>query len=39
VLAASYGFRARELKELQKLVEENLSFFRRRWDEYFGNQV
>lgn len=35
-LAANYGFSSRELNELERLVEENESFFLEVWNEYFS---
>jgi subtilase family serine protease len=34
-LASSYGFSSRELNELERLVEQNGSFFLEVWNEYF----
>jgi len=34
-LASNYGFSSRELKELERLVEQNESFFLEVWNEYF----
>ena len=36
-LARSRGFRGGELKELQRIVEENRDTFLERWHEHFGN--
>jgi hypothetical protein len=35
-LASSYGFSGRELNELERLVEQNASFFLEVWNEYFS---
>jgi len=37
-LASNYGFSSRELNELERLVEQNESFFLEVWNEYFGKQ-
>ena len=34
-LASNYGFSSRELNELERLVEQNESFFLEVWNEYF----
>ncbi|HWM90278.1 MAG TPA: DUF4160 domain-containing protein [Thermoanaerobaculia bacterium] len=34
-LARSSGFKSQELGRIRKLVEENQTLLRRRWDEYF----
>jgi subtilase family serine protease len=34
-LASSYGFSSREINELERLVEQNGSFFLEVWNEYF----
>lgn len=34
VLADNDGFRARELQDIQRLIVENLTFLRSKWDEY-----
>jgi Domain of unknown function (DUF4160) len=36
VVAASYGFDARTLRELAKLVEDNVAVIERAWNEYFA---
>lgn len=36
-LASNYGFLSRELSELERLVEQNESFFLEVWNEYFLN--
>lgn len=36
-LVYSRGFNASDLKELRKLVGQNLVFFKNKWDEYFNN--
>jgi hypothetical protein len=35
-LARSVGYSARELSEIRDLIMENVSVFKRRWHEYFG---
>jgi hypothetical protein len=37
-LAASHGFRARELNEIEQLVIEHAQIFLERWNEYFGDR-
>lgn len=37
-LASNYGFASRELKQLERLVAENESFFLEVWNEYFSRQ-
>jgi hypothetical protein len=37
-LASNYGFSGRELTELERLVEQNESFFLEVWNEYFRKQ-
>ncbi|MFV0539854.1 MAG: DUF4160 domain-containing protein, partial [Aestuariibaculum sp.] len=36
-LERSRGFNASELKEMRKLVIDNVEFFKNKWDEYFNN--
>jgi hypothetical protein len=36
-LAKSVGYNAKELSKIRKLIMDNASLFKRRWDEYFGN--
>jgi hypothetical protein len=36
-MAASHGFRPRELRRIQLLVIENEAFLREQWDAYFGS--
>ncbi|MFD1613985.1 DUF4160 domain-containing protein [Gelatiniphilus marinus] len=36
-LVKSRGFNASELKEMRKLVSENIAIFKNKWDEYFNN--
>jgi hypothetical protein len=36
-LVKSRGFNATELKEMRKLVNENVELFKNKWDEYFNN--
>ncbi len=35
-LARSVGYSARELSEIRDLIMGNVSVFKRRWHEYFG---
>ena len=35
-LASNYGFRARELNEIEALVRDHEQQFREAWDEYFS---
>lgn len=35
-LVKSVGYDARELSEIRRLINRNLSVLRRSWDEYFG---
>jgi hypothetical protein len=37
-LASNYGFSSRELNALERLVEQNESFFLEVWNEYFRKQ-
>lgn len=37
-LVQSRGFNASELREIRKLVEENVILFKNKWNEYFNNQ-
>ena len=37
-LFKSGGFNASELKEMRKLVSENVELFKTKWNEYFDNQ-
>jgi len=37
-LAEARGFRAHELTEIRRIVEENRQFFLEKWYEYFGRQ-
>jgi hypothetical protein len=37
-LVKSRGFNASELKEMRKLVSENVELFKNKWNEYFNNQ-
>jgi hypothetical protein len=34
-LAASYGFKAHELRKIENIIEENIEQLRRSWDEFF----
>jgi len=34
-IAASYGFKAHELRRIGNIIEENIELLRRTWDEYF----
>lgn len=34
-LASSFGFKAHELNQIGKIVEENVQLFRGAWDEHF----
>ncbi|MGY0407580.1 MAG: DUF4160 domain-containing protein [Polaribacter sp.] len=36
-LINSRGFNTSELKEMRKLVNENVEFFKNKWNEYFNN--
>jgi hypothetical protein len=36
-LVKSRGFNASELKEMRKLVDENVELFKYKWNEYFNN--
>jgi len=36
-LMRSRKFKANELKEIRKLIEENEELFKRKWYEYFNN--
>ena len=36
-LAANYGFRAKDLNELERLVSEHEQRFVEAWNEHFGN--
>ena len=36
-LVKARGFNASELKEMRKLVNENVELFKNKWDEYFNN--
>ncbi|MFV0541073.1 MAG: DUF4160 domain-containing protein [Aestuariibaculum sp.] len=36
-LVRSRGFNASELKEMRKLVIDNVEFFKNKWDKYFNN--
>jgi hypothetical protein len=36
-LVKSRGFNASELKEMRKLVDENVELFKNKWNEYFNN--
>ncbi len=36
-LASSHGFRAHELRELERLVTERREQFLEAWDEFFGS--
>lgn len=36
-LAANIGFTARELRDVEKLVQENEDEIERTWNEFFGN--
>lgn len=36
LLAESSGFKSSELRQLEKLVEENRELFINAWDEHFG---
>ncbi|MFV0304089.1 MAG: DUF4160 domain-containing protein [Moheibacter sp.] len=36
-LVRSRGFNASELKEMRKLVLDNVELFKNKWDEYFNN--
>lgn len=37
-LIQSRGFNASELREIRKLVEENVILFKNKWNEYFNHQ-
>ena len=37
-LASNYGFSSRELTQLERLVEQNETFFVEVWNEYFNKQ-
>ena len=37
-LASNYGFSSRDLNKLERLVEQNESFFLEVWNEYFRRQ-
>ena len=37
-LASNYGFASRELRQLERLVAENESYFLEVWNEYFSKQ-
>ncbi len=37
-LGSNYGFSSRELTELERMVEQNESFFLEVWNEYFRKQ-
>lgn len=37
-LVMSRGFNASELKEIRKLVNDNVELFKNKWDEYFNNK-
>jgi hypothetical protein len=34
-LAASYGFKSHELRQIQEIIEDNIEVLRRSWDEHF----
>jgi hypothetical protein len=36
-LAKSVGYNAKELSKISKLIMDNSSLFKRRWNEYFGH--
>lgn len=36
-LVKSNRFSAKELKEIRLIIEENIEFFKSKWDEYFNN--
>ncbi len=36
-LATNIGFSAKELRQIEKLVEENQEEIERKWNEFFGN--
>ncbi|MBM3128153.1 MAG: DUF4160 domain-containing protein [Chloroflexi bacterium] len=36
-LEYSRGFGQTEINRIQRLVEKNIKFFSRKWDEYFGD--
>jgi hypothetical protein len=36
-LAANYGFRSGELADLHRLVEQNVTLFAEKWNEYFSD--
>lgn len=35
-LEYNYGFKARELRDLYILIEENIESLKQKWNEYFG---
>jgi hypothetical protein len=35
-LARNYGFRPRELADLERMVQDNEQVFRKAWHDYFG---
>jgi len=35
LLASSYGFRGRELNQIERLIRENETLLKEAWDEYF----
>lgn len=35
-LAGSYGFRAKEINEIRRLVLDHQAFFINKWDEFFN---
>ena len=37
-LIQSRGFNASELREIRKLVEENVILFKNKWNEYFNHK-
>jgi len=37
-LVKSRGFNASELKEMRKLVSDNVTLFKNKWNEYFNNK-
>ena len=38
-LAYNIGFRAKELRDVQKLITEHADEFREGWDDYFGTEA
>ena len=38
LLESSYGFKAKDIKKAKKIIVDNHSFMKRKWNEYFSKK-